>query len=248
MTLNITVPVFNEECVLEDNIVKLHAFAAAFLPFGWQIVIADNGSTDATPKIAGVLAKNLRNTSALHLQTKGRGAALKAAWERYPADILSYMDADLSTDLEVFPALVSALAGGDGLPDNLPGPYHLAVGSRLLVPGLTTRSFRRELISRAYNLLLKATFHPRFSDAQCGFKAVGHDAARHLLPFVQDTGWFFDTELLILAENWGYRIFELPVRWTESPRSTVNILRTAYDDVKGMIRLRRSLSVNGCLF
>ncbi len=228
--LNITLPVFNEESALASSIARLHAVASSRLPFRWNIVIADNGSTDRTPEIARSLAEQYANTSVVHLDQKGRGRALKAAWLESGADILSYMDADLSTDLEALPALLRPL--DCGLCD-------VAIGSRLLRAELTTRSLRREFISRSYNFLLKAMLGVHFSDAQCGFKAITSRAAEELLPLVADTAWFFDTELLVLAERLGYRIFELPVRWTEERNSHVKILRTALQDIQGVLRLRR---------
>ncbi len=241
MKLNITVPVYNEESILADNLARLHAFAAASLRCSWQIVVADNGSTDRTLKVAKTLERTLSNTSVMHLDLKGRGYALKAAWERYPAEVLSYMDADLSSDLAALPILLSALARRDSGEQQSRGDYDLAIGSRLLAPKMTTRGLRREVISRLYNLLLKAVFRPRFSDAQCGFKAVTQGAAARLLPLVEDTGWFFDTELLILAEKLGYQILEVPVRWQENRSSHVNIFQTAAADLRGLLRLRRTL-------
>jgi hypothetical protein len=119
--------------------------------------------------------------------------------------------------------------------------FDLAAGSRLLKPCLTTRGFKRELISRCYNRLVKAVFRTRFSDAQCGFKAITRPAAQALLPLAEDNGWFLDTELLVLAEKLGYRIFDLPVQWNDDPDSRVRIARTAWEDIKGIVRVRRNL-------
>jgi hypothetical protein len=167
----------------------------------------------------------------LHLDEKGRGRAVKTAWNESKADILSYMDCDLSTDLAAFPPLIESM---------ISGRFDVAVGSRLLKPSLTTRGIRRETISRGYNLLIKASFHTKFSDAQCGFKAITKRAAQELLPLVEDNGWFMDTELLILAEKLGYRIFDLPVRWKDDPDTRVKIWSTAIEDIRGLLRLRRN--------
>jgi len=142
------------------------------------------------------------------------------------------MDADLSTDLEALIALIKPLETDE---------YDVAAGSRLLRPTLTTRGFTRECTSRTYNFLVKAALGVHFTDAQCGFKAITRRAAKDLLPLVEDTGWFFDTELLVLAEKRGYRIFDLPVKWTERDRSHVRILSTAGAELRGLLRLRWKL-------
>jgi glycosyltransferase involved in cell wall biosynthesis len=228
-TSSITIPVFDEELSLPSSIKRL---CAAFRQQTSQLVISDNGSTDRTLEIAHQLAREHKNIRVLHLDQKGRGRALKHAWLRSEADVLSYMDVDLSTDLASFPALIAPLIRGD---------YDLAVGSRLLRPELTKRCLKREVISRAYNLMIKGFFRTRFSDAQCGFKAITRKAAHELLPLVKDNEWFFDTELLVLAEKLGYRIYDLPVPWIEDPNSSVKIVRTALQDIRGMIRLWRRL-------
>lgn len=197
MRICIVIPVFNEEKALRNTIAKLHTFLAQQIHMAWEIVIADNGSTDQTWAIAELLRQEYSRVRVLHLDEKGRGRALKRAWLESDAEILSYMDADLSTDLGAFLTLIEALATGG---------YDVATGSRLLEPASTIRSFRRELVSRAYNLLVRALLQTHFSDAQCGFKALTRRAAQCLLPQVEDTGWFFDTELLVLAEKLGYRI------------------------------------------
>lgn len=208
MRISIIIPVYNEQRCLADSLSRLHSFLSS-KDFTWdsEIVVADNGSTDRTREIASQLARKHDNIRVLHLDQKGRGRTLKHAWLTSEADILSYMDADLSSDLASFPLMVEKLLSGN---------YDLAIGSRVLQPKLTTRCFRREFTSRVYNLLIRLLFRPSFSDAQCGFKAITREVARALLPQVQDNGWFFDTELLLLAEHHGYRIFDLPVRYGPS--------------------------------
>jgi hypothetical protein len=165
----------------------------------------------------------------LHLEEKGRGRALKAAWLASEADVVAYMDVDLSTNLWSFLPLVAPLATGHS---------DLAIGSRLLRGAMVTRQWKREAISRCYNLLIKLLFRKRFSDAQCGFKAVKRSVAQKLLPQVEDGEWFFDTELLLLAEEQGHRISELPVDWIEDLDSRVDVASTALQDVKGLLRMR----------
>lgn len=231
MLVNVVIPVYNEEQQLRSSVIRLAEFLDGACRFDWEIVIANNASTDQTLEIAHALSREMPKVRALHLAEKGRGRALMAAWKASEADILSYMDVDLSTDLSAFPLMIEALAGGG---------FDLGTGSRLLKPELTTRSFKREFISRCYNLLIRLMFRTRFSDAQCGFKAITKAAARDLLPAIEDTGWFFDSELLILAERLGYRLFDLPVRWIDDPDSRVKIVRTAIDDIRGLIRVKRS--------
>src|SRR5215475_634955 len=207
--IDIVVPVYNERATLERSIRRLHAFLEANMPFAWRIVIADNASTDGTSVIARALATELSCTEALILPAKGRGRALRAAWSASDADVLCYMDVDLSTDLRA----------------------RLPPGSRVV------RGPKRELISRAYNALLHLVLGARFSDAQCGFKAISAQAARTLLPDVRDDAWFFDTELLTLAQRRGMRIHEVAVDWVDDSDSRVDILPTAMADLRGVARL-----------
>ncbi len=196
----------------------------------WRVVIADNGSTDSTPSIGGRLADTFDDVSYLRLEQRGRGRALKAAWRASQADAVAYMDVDLSTDLAAFPALVGAIEAGR---------CEVAIGSRLCAGArVTGRTLKREIISRAYNLLIRAMFMTRFRDAQCGFKAVSRRAADDLVPVIEDNGWFFDTEMLLVAEKADYPIEETPVSWTDDPDTRVRILSTAWTDFKGLLRMR----------
>jgi len=229
--INVTVPVYNEEQVLAASVAKIAAMLNK-CGYRYEIVIANNASTDRTLPLANSIAAESNAVRVLHLEEKGRGRAVKAAWRQSSADILSYMDVDLSTDLAAFPLLIEPL---------LTGRFDLAVGSRLLDKSLTRRGVKREFISRSYNLLVKAMFRTRFSDAQCGFKAVTRAAAADLLPLVEDDNWFMDSELLILAERLGYRIFDLPVRWVDDPDSRVQLWSTALQDIGGLIRVYRRL-------
>lgn len=206
------------------------------VPFDYELVIANNGSTDRTLEIARQLAREHRRVRVLDVAEQGRGRALQRAWQSSPAAVLSYMDVDLSTDLAAFPSLIGAVASGD---------FDLAIGSRLLPGARVQRRWKRELTSRGYNRLVRALVHTRLADAQCGFKAISRTAAQALLPQVQDPGWFFDTELLVLAERLGYRICEIPVHWVEERDSRVNIFSTALADLRGLLRLRRQLAARG---
>ncbi len=227
--IEIVVPVYNEEAILARSIRRLHRFLSDGFPFTWRIVIADNASTDATPAVAAALERELgRSVAVRRLERKGRGRALRAAWSASEARVVCYMDVDLSTDLRALLPLVAPL---------LSGHSDLAVGTRLAHGARVVRGPKRELISRAYNQVLRAALRARFSDAQCGFKAARAEALDDLLPAIRDDGWFFDTELLVLAQRRGLRIHEVPVDWIDDPDSRVDIVRTALEDLRGVARL-----------
>ena len=230
--VEVVVPVHNEQRTLEASIWRLHGYLTAHFPFAFRITVADNASNDATWPLARKLAEQLPRVRAVHLDQKGRGRALRQVWSGSDAEVVAYMDVDLSTGLEALLPLVAPL---------LSGHSDLAIGSRLAHGAAVVRGPRRELVSRCYNLLLRTTLRARFSDAQCGFKAGRTDVVRALLPAVEDQAWFFDTELLLLAERSGLRIHEVPVDWVEDPDSRVDVLRTALDDLRGMVRVGRRL-------
>jgi glycosyltransferase involved in cell wall biosynthesis len=226
--VEVVVPVYNEHAVLESSIRRLHQYLTDRFPFTWRVVIADNASSDDTLAIARRLAHELPGVDVLHLPAKGRGRALRAAWSSSDAEVVCYMDVDLSTDLRALLPLVAPL---------LSGHSDLAIGTRLARGAHVSRGPKREFISRTYNHLLHAALHAHFSDAQCGFKAARTDVVRELLPDVRDEGWFFDTELLVLAERRGLRTHEVPVDWEDDPDSRVDIVSTALGDLRGVARL-----------
>jgi putative flippase GtrA len=232
-TVEIVVPVYNEEADLEASVRRLHAYLSQTFPLSWLVTIVDNGSTDRTWEVSSRLVDQLDGVRAAHLDEKGRGRALRAAWSASIAPVVAYMDVDLSTDLGALLPLVAPLVSGHS---------DVAIGTRLAPGARVVRGPKRELISRAYNLLLKATLHNGFSDAQCGFKAMRTDVARALLPVVEDEGWFFDTELLVLAEHNGLRIHEVPVDWVDDPDSRVDVVQTAKDDLRGVVRMLRRIA------
>jgi glycosyltransferase involved in cell wall biosynthesis len=229
VTVDVVIPVYNEERALPASVATLCDYLETYFPYSWRIVIADNASTDRTLAVAEALAAHHPQVRVLHLDRKGRGRALRRAWLESDADVVAYMDVDLSTTLESFLPLVSPL---------ITGHSDLAIGSRLLRGAAVTRQWKREVISRCYNLLIKLLFRNRFSDAQCGFKAIKGATARRLLPLVENNEWFFDTELLLLAEERGLRIYEVPVDWIEDLDSRVRIAATALEDIKGLLRVR----------
>ena len=230
-TLDIIIPVLNEERALPQSIPALHGHLAAnFGDFDWRIVIADNGSEDGTPEVSQQLSRDFPGVSPFRLEQRGRGLALRTAWLASEADIVAYMDVDLSTDLAALRPLVDAIAeqGCD-----------IAIGSRLIKGArVERRPLKREITSRGYSLLFRSMFFTGFRDAQCGFKAVSRRAVDALVPLIKNNRWFFDTELLILAEANDFEIREIPVHWTDDPDTRVKILGTAIEDVKGLLRLR----------
>ena len=226
--VEIVVPVYNEQATLERSVRRLHEYLDEEFPFSHRIMIADNASTDSTPQIATRLSRQLTGVDVLRLERKGRGHALREAWSASQARVVAYMDADLSTDLRALLPLVAPLMSGHS---------DVAIGTRLAHGARVVRGPRREFISRSYNRILRAVLRARFSDAQCGFKAVRAAALPGLLEEVRDDGWFFDTELLILAQRQRKRIHEVPVDWVDDPASSVDIVHTAMDDLRGVARL-----------
>ena len=230
--LDVVVPVHNEQHTVGACVRRLHAHLVQTFPYPFRITVADNASTDGTAAVARGLAAELPGVALVELEQKGRGRALKQVWLASDAPILAYMDVDLSTDLDALWPLVAPLMSGHS---------DLAIGSRLARGARVVRGVKREVISRCYNLVLRGALGARFSDAQCGFKAIRADVAAELLPLVQDPTWFFDTELLVLAERSGLRIHEVPVDWYDDPDSRVDVVATALDDLRGVRRVRRDL-------
>ena len=230
-TVDIVIPVLNEEVALPGCIEKLYAFTADYPERDWRIIVADNGSTDRTTEIATELAAKHSSLAVTRLDQRGRGRALKKAWSESDVDVRLYMDVDLSTDLKALPTLVAAIAD-EG--------YEVAIGSRLKKGSeVVDRTLKREITSRGYNILIHMFFPlTKFKDAQCGFKAISRRTADSLIPLIEDNAWFFDTELLLLADKAGYGIKEVPVHWEDDPDTRVKIISTAWKDLKGLLRLR----------
>lgn len=231
--LDVVIPVHNEQHTVAASVRRLHAHLVQTFPYPFRITVADNASTDATATVASGLVAELPGVALVRVPQKGRGRALKTVWLASGAPILAYMDVDLSTDLDALWPLVAPLMSGHS---------DLAIGSRLAQGSRVVRGAKREVISRCYNLILKAALGARFTDAQCGFKAIRADVAAELLPLVEDPTWFFDTELLVLAQRSGLRIHEVPVDWFDDPDSRVDVVATALDDLRGVVRVRRGLA------
>lgn len=231
LTVDIMIPVLNEAHVLEKSVGTLRAWCRDHLPYRWRIVVVDNGSTDGTQDVARrLVARWPDETGLVTLSERGRGRALRRAWTESTADACCYMDVDLSTELEALPKLLDAI---------LAGGYGVATGSRLHKGrSQVTRSLKRYILSKTYNIMVRQILHTRIRDHQCGFKAVSREVIHHVVPQIRDQTWFFDTELLVLSEKQGYRVFEIPVRWVEDTDSRVKIVKTAWDDIKGILRVR----------
>ncbi|WP_405486693.1 glycosyltransferase [Nocardia sp. NBC_00511] len=231
--VDVVVPVYNEETDLGPCVRRLHAFLKLNFPFTARITIADNASTDTTLAVAKELSESLDGVRVVHLDRKGRGRALREVWQNSDAEVVAYMDVDLSTDLNALLPLVAPLVSGHS---------DLAIGTRLAKSSRVVRGPKREFISRCYNLILRTSLQAKFSDAQCGFKAMRGEVAKLVLPLVEDGEWFFDTELLVLAERIGLRIHEVPVDWIDDPDSSVDIVDTARKDLLGVWRVGRALT------
>ncbi|WP_458690385.1 glycosyltransferase [Nocardia tengchongensis] len=231
--VDVVVPVYNEEVDLGPCVRRLHAFLTLSFPFTARITIADNASTDSTLEVARQLAAQLDGVRVVHLDRKGRGRALREVWQASDAQVVAYMDVDLSTDLNALLPLVAPLVSGHS---------DVAIGTRLASSSRVVRGPKREIISRCYNLILRTSLQAKFSDAQCGFKAMRSQVAKLVLPLVEDGEWFFDTELLVLAERIGLRIHEVPVDWIDDPDSRVDIVDTARKDLQGIWRVGRALT------
>jgi glycosyltransferase involved in cell wall biosynthesis len=230
-TVDIMIPVLNEAHVLEKSVGTLRDWCAAHVAYRWRIVVVDNGSTDGTQDVARRLVERWPDRVGLvTLTERGRGRALRRAWTESTADACAYMDVDLSTELEALPKILDAV---------LTGGYGVATGSRLHKGrSQVTRSLKRYILSKTYNIMVRQILNTRIRDHQCGFKAASRQVIRHVVPQVRDQTWFFDTELLVLSEKQGFRVFEVPVRWVEDTDSRVKIVKTAWDDIKGIFRVR----------
>ncbi|MFQ5627594.1 MAG: dolichyl-phosphate beta-glucosyltransferase [bacterium] len=232
-SIDVVIPVYNEEKILQKSVLTLSAFLKAKCPYKWRIIIADNASKDTTPVVATNLAAEMPNISYLRIPYKGRGRALREAWMKSDADIVTYMDVDLSTDLNCFMPLIEPLARGEA---------DVALGSRLKKGAQVQRGLKREILSRGYIGIMRLMMRCSFTDAQCGFKAATRHAVQTLVPLIENQGWFFDAELLLLAEHYGFRLNEVAVKWDDDPDSRVKILQTVSEHFIGLVRMRLAFS------
>ncbi len=233
LRIDVVLPVYNEERDLAGSVSTLKTFLRENCPYNWRVIIADNASTDSTGDVGQALASESSLVHYLRLPLKGRGRALREAWLTSDADILSYMDVDLSTDLSCFMPMINSL---------IENKADVAFGSRYKKGAQVERGLKREILSRGYISLIKLFFRSGFSDSQCGFKAITRRAARTLIPLVENQGWFFDAELLLLAESYNFRLFEVPVLWIDDEDSRVDIRQTVSEHFIGLLRMRLAFS------
>jgi glycosyltransferase involved in cell wall biosynthesis len=235
--VDFVIPVYNEEVGLFHSVESLVKFLIANdqdINFTWRIVIVDNGSRDKTLSVANTLSSIFSSVNVISLPEKGRGRALKAAWINSDSKVLAYMDVDLSTSLfHIVDLIHSVFLDG----------FDCSIGSRLMPESYVSgRSFFRTILSKGYVLLIKLLFRSKLSDFQCGFKALRSDIVRQLLPLVKDNFFFFDTELLLIAEKNKLKIKEIPVKWNDDPDSRVDLPRTIFQDLCGLFRLRLNIN------
>jgi glycosyltransferase involved in cell wall biosynthesis len=224
----VVLPVYNEEKVLQKSVNTLTTFLDRHDKYKWKIVIADNNSNDSTAEIGQQLALQYDHVEYIHIPRKGRGIALRTAWSQTDCDFVCYMDIDLSTGLEALIRAVDLLSEG----------ADIVVGNRLDKNSNIKRSLKREFISRSYNIIIRLMLNTNFKDAHCGFKTGRRDVVQKILPYIEDNEWFFDTEFLFYAEKLGYKIVEIPITWEEDPDTKAKIFKDAYDDLRGLYRLR----------
>ncbi len=224
----VVLPVYNEEKSLRKGVSTLTAFLQGYERYKWKILISDNNSQDSTPEIGRTLESENPLVQYLHIPRKGRGIALRTAWEQTDCDYVSYMDIDLSTSLD---ALIRAI-------DLLDKGADIVVGNRLDNSSNVERCLKREFVSRSYNMIIKLALGTHFRDAHCGFKTGRRDVVQQILPYIEDNEWFFDTEFLFYGEKLGHRIVEIPVTWVEDMDTKAKIFKDAYDDLRGLYRLR----------
>jgi len=242
MKFEITIPVLNEEETLELNINKIVDFFCVSSIKDASIVIADNGSTDATQSIGQRLEKEIENVKFLKVPRRGVGLALRTSWLQSTADIVGYMDLDLATDIEHLNEVVMMFENG----------AEVVNGSRLLKDSIVVnRSSLRETTSRGFNFLAKLLLKYNISDGMCGFKFFKRETVTSLINTgIETDGWFFSTEVLAKAEWEGNEIIEIPVKWTDDRNSKVKVVNLSIDYLKELLRLRKEkedfISRKGC--
>ncbi|MCK4744947.1 glycosyltransferase [Candidatus Parcubacteria bacterium] len=237
MKINITTPCLNEGKILNNNIIALFNFLNKNVAEDeWQIIIADNNSTDNTAEIAKELEDRFKQIKYFFISQKGKGVAIRHGWKNFDADIYVFMDADLSVDLEALPKLISAVKEEH---------YDIAVGSRFHKQSIIKRSIARKMISKLYRVAKKIITNSYISDLPCGFKAANKEIIKKILPLIKNNEWFFDSELIILSEKCGYKIKEIPVKWEEvresGDKSRVKTIALGFNYIKNLIELRKRL-------
>lgn len=232
-TLEIDIPVYNEEIDLPKNIpILFEFFSKSLTDYDWQILIVNNASTDQTAKVAANLSQQYpKKVKVLNLDRKGRGWALRQAWLKSSAEYVSYMDIDLSSDITCFRDLLKPLDAG----------FDLVTGSRNLKESqVIGRTFLRELMSRTYITLVKLIHGTKLSDTQCGFKALRKATFLKVEPLIKNNLWFFDSEMVIILERAGYKVTDIPIKWVDDRHTTVKVAKDSWEEFSGLVRLFRS--------
>lgn len=237
MKINITIPCYNEEKILKENAIILFNFLNKnIIEDQWQIIIADNNSTDNTEEIAKELEDRFKQIKYFFIPQKGKGLAIQSGWKNFDADIYIFMDADLAVDLEALPKLISAIKEEH---------YDIAIGSRFHKQSVVKRSIARKIISRIYKAIKKIITNSDIMDLPCGFKAVNKEIITKVLPQIKNSDWFFDSEFVILSESYGYKIKEIPVKWKDirenGDKSRVRTISLGFNYIKNLIALRKRL-------
>ncbi|MBI4652910.1 glycosyltransferase [Candidatus Kuenenbacteria bacterium] len=239
MLIEFCVPVHNEEKILKNNILKLLNYCHnQNFNFDWKIVLINNGSQDNSEKICQELFNQYSQKIKIeNIKQSGKGRALKFYWQKSKADIVIYMDIDLAVSLDNIPNLIEPIVQEN---------YDLIIGSRLLSDSKIKRSFIRELSSQTYNFLSKIILGHYFSDLQCGFKAIKVDVFKKIAPYIQNNKWFFDTELIVFANYFKYKIKEIPIEWQENRyderKSKVNLVKDSLKFLINLIKLKIRLN------
>ncbi|MFA6132053.1 MAG: glycosyltransferase [Patescibacteria group bacterium] len=236
MRFSLVIPAHNEEIDIKQSIETTILFLQnKFSDGDWEIVIAENGSTDETRGIVQDLEKKYTNLRLLIIPTAGKGWAVRQAWDTATAELLIFMDADLATDLKHLPDLIEALKDND-----------LVIGTRRYPSSQVSRSWQRSLTSFLYNRLARIILSLPFSDLQCGFKGIKKTAWQKISPYFTSTGFFFDTELLALANKFKLKTAEQPITWKEhrnkKNKSKVRLVKTGKELIKNLLSLKKRLT------
>ena len=231
-SVDVVIPAYNEEQILECNTRILHDFLRTQCPVPWTISIVSNASTDDTVAIGTRLTQQLKNVRFTHIPDVGKARAIRHGWNASTASIVGFMDADLDTGLDAFLPCIQPI---------LDGTAAMSIGNRYDKRSRVDRGAGRKLLSQGYNILIRAFFpSSRVQDAHCGFKFLRADVAQELLRKTRSNAWFFDTELLVHAQRAGYRIAQVPVQWVDDceRKSRVHVPRIIAEYMTNLAKLR----------
>lgn len=235
-SVTIVIPVYNEEEIIAGTLDTLLSFLKRTeFPYPYRITVVDNASTDRTARMVTEFAAYNPETTLLKLAEKGKGRAVRAGWAQEKGGILAFMDADLSSDIGAFKALVDAIANGSA---------DLSIGNRLGKNSkiVSTKKFRK-IVSRIYNALVRAFLWTGIDDHQCGFKALSFETFTMLAPKLTETEFFLDTELIALVRKQGLSIHQEDIVWIDSATSKVSLFSDSLKMFLSVVRLSWRLHV-----